>query len=137
MHTLSFRSRLEYDSGKVGIDVPVIIATEWVSMEVVAKLDTGASHCVFRREIAELLGLDLESGVPMRIGTLTGSFDVFGHQVRVGIDDIMVDATVFFATDPAIRRNVLGRRGFIDRLRLGVVDYDGVLLASAYDDPTE
>lgn len=44
MHVLSFRSRIDYDSGQVGIDVPVEIATEWSSMGVVAKLDTGASH---------------------------------------------------------------------------------------------
>jgi len=106
-------------------------------MGVVAKLDTGASHCVFRREIAESLGLEVESGMPMRIGTLTGSFDVFGHLVRLTVEGITIEATVFFAKDLAIRRNVLGRRGFIDRLRLGVVDHDGLLLASAYDDPAE
>lgn len=107
------------------------------SIEVVAKLDTGASHCVFRRDIATLLALDLESGEPLQIGTLTGSFSAFGHPVVIEFADISMEAIVYFASDPEIRRNVLGRRGFIDRLRLGIVDYDGILYASGYNDSAE
>jgi len=59
------------------------------------------------------------------------------ESLRLTVVGITIEATVFFAKDLAIRRNVLGRRGFIDRLRLGVVDYDGLLLAGAYDDPAE
>ena len=47
------------------------------------------------------------------------------------------DTTVYFAAAHGLPRNVLGRHGFLERLRLGLVDYDGILLASAYDDPVE
>ena len=36
---------------------------------------------------------------------------------------------------PAFGRNILGRRGWIDVLRLGIVDYEGALYVSRYDDP--
>ena len=65
----------------------------------------------------------------------------FGCLAMLGTDgcgyEQQLDAMVYFAAEYGFPRNVLGRRGFIDRLRLGIVDYDGVLLASAYDDALE
>ena len=136
-NTLSFRSQLVYDPARVSIDVPVRLVLGAASADVVAKLDAGSSHCVFRRAIADALELDLEAGEPMQIGTVTGSFLAYGHAVTLRAIDHELDATVYFAADPAVPRNVLGRRGWIERLGLGLVDYDGLLLASAYDDPDE
>jgi hypothetical protein len=42
---------------------------------------------------------------------------------------------VYFAADAAFSRNVLGRQGWIDRIRLGLVDYEGKLYLSDYSDP--
>jgi len=41
--------------------------------------------------------------------------------------------TVFFADLPGFFRNVLGRHGWLERIRLGLVDYDGEIYASRYD----
>jgi len=38
----------------------------------------------------------------------------------------------FFPADEEIRRNVLGRFGWLDRVVLGLVDYDGKLYLSRY-----
>ena len=40
---------------------------------------------------------------------------------------------VFFAKDEFISRNVLGRHGFLDRLIIGINDYDGKLYLSRYE----
>jgi hypothetical protein len=136
-HTLSFRSRIVYDPARVSIDVPVRLVLGKASADVVAKLYTGSSHCVFRRAIADALGLEVETGEPMRIGTVTGSFLTYGHNVRLEAAGFEIDTTVYFAVDPAVPRNVLGRRGWIERLRLGLVDYDGQLFLSHYDEPDD
>jgi hypothetical protein len=47
---------------------------------------------------------------------------------------IEVDATVYFAEDPAMPRDVLGQTGWLDRMRLGLVDYDRQLYLSHHDD---
>jgi hypothetical protein len=44
------------------------------------------------------------------------------------------DVMVYFAADESIRRSVLGRRGFIDQLRLCLIEHDGELYISKYDD---
>ena len=40
---------------------------------------------------------------------------------------------VFFAQDPAFTRNFLGRSGWLTRVRIGTVHYEGTLLLSAYE----
>ena len=40
---------------------------------------------------------------------------------------------VFFFADLDIRMNVLGHRGWLERLRLGHVDYDGPLYLAGYN----
>jgi len=41
---------------------------------------------------------------------------------------------LYFFADPAIERNVLGRRGWLDRMRLGLVDYDHTIYLSDYNE---
>jgi hypothetical protein len=41
-------------------------------------------------------------------------------------------AVVFFAQDPTFNRNFLGRSGWLDRLRVGIVDYDRMLFVGPY-----
>jgi hypothetical protein len=52
----------QYDAGEPGITVPARLTVSRISQNVIAKLDTGASYCIFRRGIGEALGLDVESG---------------------------------------------------------------------------
>lgn len=136
-HTLRFVARLDYDPALASILVPVrvTVGSTWVETE--AKLDTGASHCVFAREVADTLGLEVEAGQRLRLRTVTGWFDAYRHEVTVTGVDQALDTTVYFAAEYGFPINVLGRRGWIERLRLGLVDYDGLLLASAYDGPDD
>lgn len=48
---------------------------------------------------------------------------------------IETTATVYFAVEEEFPVNALGRVGWLDRVRLGLIDYDGRLYLSAYDDP--
>lgn len=136
-HSLNFGARLLYDPALPGITVPVRLLIGEVWVETDAKLDTGSSHSVFAREIAEALGIVVGAGEPIRIATVNGAFLAYGHTIAIRAIEQQLDAMEYFAAEYGFPRNVLGRRGFIDRLRLGIVDYDGVLLASAYDDALE
>jgi len=79
-----------------------------------------------------MLGLDVESGSLLRIGTVTGAFDAYGHTVTLETLGYAFDVTVYFAADESFSRNVLGRRGWIDRLRLGLIEYQSKLYLSRY-----
>ena len=133
-HTLEFAERLAYDAGRASITVEVWLSLGDLRIPATAKLDTGASHCIFRRELGEALGIDVAAGDRVEIGTVTGSFVAYGHEVTLEAAGIALDTLVYFAGQYDLPRNVLGRRGWMDRLRLAVVDYDGLLYVSRYDD---
>jgi hypothetical protein len=92
--------------------------------DLVASLDTGASHCLFENAYATRLGLELASGVLKRFKTANSTFDAYGHEVEIDVLGIVTHSLVYFFADPSIRKSVLGRGGWLDRVRLGLIDHD-------------
>jgi len=133
-YTFTFLNKHSYDTTKTGITVPVELIHGSNVVQVDAKLDTGASFCIFERTYGEMLGLNVESGEPETVSTANGTFQVFGHWLTVMALGFQFDAMVYFAADERISRNVLGRRGFIDQIRLCLIEHDGGLYVSKYDD---
>ena len=133
-HTFTFRTRHSYDTTKVGITVPVELTDGTNVVQVDAKLDTGASFCIFERAYGEMLGLNVEGGTQALVSTANSTFQAFGHRLMMTALGLQFDALVYFAADENIRRSVLGRRGFIDQLRLCLIEHDGEIYISKYDD---
>jgi predicted aspartyl protease len=131
---LSFSQTHNYDTTKKGITVPVLLRTGADSLQLSAKLDTGSSFCIFERKHGERLGFDIESGTPTTLSTVTGKFLAYGHEVTIVVLGIEFQSTVYFAADENFTRNVLGRQGWLDRMRLGIIDYEGKLFLSDYND---
>jgi hypothetical protein len=103
------------------------------SVDLIAKLDTGAANCIFDRRYAAMLGLNVESGRFQVFRTVTGSFPAYEHEVTIHVQGIEFSAAVFFAQDSEFSRNFLGRTGWLDRLRIAIIDYDRTLYLSPYD----
>lgn len=118
----AFLSKHFYDTTKTGITVPVELIHGSNVVQVDAKLDTGASFCIFERTYGEVLGLNIESSAPEIVSTANSTIQVFGHWLTVIALDFQFEAMIYFAADESIRRNVLGRRGFIDQLRLCLIE---------------
>jgi len=130
--TLNFDASHRYASTN-GIDVPIELRVGDRKVELFARLDTGAAHCIFERRYAEELALDVESGRAQRFRTMAGSFVTYEHEVTLHTLGIEFSAVVFFAHDSAFSRSFVGRSGWLDRVRLGIIDYDRMLFLSAYD----
>ncbi len=133
-YRLEFDHLLEYDTREVGISIPLTLSHGQNTEELVAKLDCGASACIFERACGEALGIAVESGHLESFGTATGAFDAYGHFVALQVEAYTLDVMVFFAKDAAFNRNVLGRTGFLDRLLVGLNDYAGKLYLNRIDD---
>ena len=131
--SLEFNATHRYAGTAEGINVPTTLRVGSQSVELLAKLDTGAAHCIFERNYAELLGLDMESGRLQRFRTVAGSFAAYEHEVTIQTLGIEFSAIVFFAESPEFNRNVLGRTGWLDRLRVGIVEYDRMLFLNSYE----
>ena len=95
-------------------------------------IDTGSTYCIFKRYLGEGLGFNIESGNPVNISTATGSFRVFGHELTLAVLGIETISTVYFAEEDSFDRNVLGRIGWLDRVKLGLIEQEGKLFLSEY-----
>ena len=131
--TLSFQHVYHYSLHTVGITVPVRLDYAGEYAEFKARVDTGASYCIFSRIYGEELGLNIEQGIPEEISTVMGNFQVYGHRVTLTVLGIALDTMVYFAAHEQFTRNVLGRQGWLNLVRLGVVDYEGKLYLSHYN----
>ena len=133
MHQLEFTRTHSYAGRDASINVPVALRSGALFADLVASIDTGASHCLFENAYAARLGLDLTTGVLTRFQTANSIFDAYGHEVEIDVLGIVTHSLVYFFAEPSIRKNVLGRGGWLDRVRVGLVDHDRALYLAEYD----
>ncbi|MGA2595389.1 MAG: aspartyl protease family protein [Bryobacteraceae bacterium] len=138
MFPLRFKTRYRFDDRQTGIAVPVSLRVSDVSLDLTAKIDTGADYCMFERGYAEALAIDVEKGELREFSSMGGSFQAFGHELTIQVLDLTLDSTtVYFYQDSGKMRNVLGRHGFLNRVRLGLIEHDSAVYCSPYDDDLE
>jgi hypothetical protein len=130
--SLAFDAAHHYTEALDGIEVLITLCIGRQSVELSAKLDTGAAYCIFERKYAEMLGVDVDSGRLQRFRTVAGSFAAYQHEITIQTLGIEFSAVVFFPQDSTFNRNFLGRSGWLDRLRIAIVDYDRLLFVSPY-----
>jgi hypothetical protein len=133
LYNLNFEKLAFYNTGEVGINVEVEIRFGDLMTRFEAKIDTGATACIFERRLGEEIGIEIETGDMMRFSSATDSFLTHGHFVTLTVEEFEFYSYVFFAADESFKRNVLGRTGWLDRLRIGLIDYDGKLYLSRYE----
>ena len=114
--------------------MPVSLSAGPETVKLFANVDTGAEHCLFERGFAEALLLDVERGTPLTFSTVAGEFRAYGHELTLSVLGVEVHALVYFYANSNIGRNVLGRIGWLNRIRLGLVDYDSAVYLSSYDE---
>ena len=99
-----------------------------------AAVDTGASFCLFARSVADSLSIDVESGLPQMFASAIGRVEAFGHMVQLLVLGIEAESMVFFFANPNIHKNLLGRRGWLDRVRFGLDEYQNLVYLSPPED---
>ena len=134
LYAIEFSTVHNYDTLKTGITLPVTLGYNLRTVDFEAKLDTGSSHCIFERSFGENLGFEIENGTLEKFGTATVGFYAYGHEVSLSVLEVETYAVVYFAKEESFTRNVLGRQGFLDRVKLGLIDYEGKLLLSVYSE---
>ena len=129
---LEFTKRTVYSGDSAGILLKTVLQSGSETVAVFAAVDTGAANCLFERVHGELLGLDIEAGERKGFSTATGRIEAFGHLVLVETMGVQFESMVYFFANPEIQKNLLGRTGWLDRVKLGVVDYDQTLYLAPY-----
>lgn len=130
--SVEFDAVHRYSRFEHGITVRTLLRCGDVEVLADSKIDTGSSFCIFERHLGESLGLNIEDGLSILIGTATGAFRAYGHEVEMETLGINVISTVYFAESEFFDRNVLGRIGWLDRVKLGLIDSESLLYLSPY-----
>jgi len=133
-YQLTFQLNHTYNTLASGIQIQ---ATLKLGEEVVlteAKVDPGSQVCLFRREHGEMLGLTIESGHQIVLDSIAGTLVAYGHSVTLHTLGLEFDSAVYFAESYGLRRNLLGREGWLQKIRLAIVDYDSTIYLSPYDE---
>ena len=100
-YELSFTALHQYNAGMPGIDLAIVLHANQKRTGFFAKLDTGASHCIFERIYGDELLLNIENGYELKISTATGVFTAYGHDVTLSVGDFDFAVMVYFAKDSA------------------------------------
>ncbi|MBO0722595.1 MAG: hypothetical protein J2P41_17360 [Blastocatellia bacterium] len=115
-----------------GIEIPLVIIANGRSMMTVGFVDTGCGACLFSNEIGMNLGIDIESGELAIFKSGAGvSVQAYGHLVVIEFLGIAFESIVYFAKYTGLQRNLLGRDGFLRKLRFGLIEYDATALFAA------
>ena len=133
MEKLEFAAVHNYNLLEPDITVETILRNGNLRVAFDSKVDTGSTYCIFERKQAEVLEIDVESGDLMTLGTATGSFRAFGHTVELETLGIKFESTVYFAESEYFDRNVLGRFGWLNQIKLAIIDQEGKLFLSKND----
>ena len=130
-YTLDFLHKQVYDSRETGVAINATLRSNDLEVNCLAKIDSGSEVCLFERGIAEAIGIDVEGGYSRLFSTLTGNLTAFGHEVETL--GLRLQSFVYFPELHSIRRNLLGRHGWLQLVKLALVDYDSTLYLSPHD----
>jgi len=81
------------------------------SVSLNAKVDTGATYCIFERKVGLSLGLNIEDGLEQPISTATGRLMTYGHEVTlvlVGLSLILLRTLLLILRCSAMYLAVIG-----------------------------
>ena len=97
--------------------IPIGIASKDGSFDYNALIDSGADFSIFDSQIAQVLGLDLESGIPVSFGGVqdAGIAKAYLHEITLIVGGNKYKTLVGFSDDIAKHGfAILGQKGFFD-----------------------
>ncbi len=90
---------------------------DWVEFK--AFVDSGAGYSVFAFDIADILGIEAESGNKEYVKIGDGSFiEVFTFNLRVMVADKEFDAKIGFSRGLGVGFNIIGRQDIFHKFKV-------------------
>jgi hypothetical protein len=127
---IEYQRKASYESLTSGITIEAILRHGNLETACQAKIDTGSEVCLFARTYADSLELDVESGYREIFSTLAGNVIAYAHEIELETLGLRFQSYVYFAENYSIRRNLLGRQGWLQLVLLGLNDYNNELYLS-------
>lgn len=77
-------------------------------------VDSGATVSIFKQEVAESLGIEIESGEEIYLGGVGGHIKGYLHKIKVEIAGKNFTCPIVFSREYSVSFSLLGRQGFFE-----------------------
>lgn len=98
--------------------VPLRFYTGTKTVDSTGLLDSGATISVFRSEVAQNLGLKIESGKEIYLGGVGGRIKGYVHKLEVEIAGKKFLCPVVFSHEHTVSFNLIGREEFFKQFKI-------------------
>ena len=105
--------------------IDIAVKEQSKKLKVKALVDSGASYSVFRSEVAEFLGLDIEKGKKMYLEGVGGRILGYLHILLMSTDGVLYyQCKVVFSKEFTVSFNLLGRDNFFHPYVISFLEKD-------------
>ncbi|MEK7095817.1 MAG: hypothetical protein AAB896_00795 [Patescibacteria group bacterium] len=96
--------------------IPIEVQKKNRSVRIEVLVDSGADQCIFWGEIGEALGIEVDKGIPMQFGGVSGSLAKgYIHKVGIVVDGTTLNADVVFSYEIApVGLAIVGQLSFFE-----------------------
>lgn len=98
--------------------IPVTITIGSYEIASDALVDSGANISVFRQEIADCLGLQIELGEEILLHGLGGRVIGYIHDVTMIVEQVSFTCKVVFSRELTVGLNIIGRQDVFERFSI-------------------
>jgi hypothetical protein len=101
----------------ISLQIKSKVKVDWITFD--AFVDSGASYSIFKAEIGDILGLEMEKGNKILITVGDGSLIViYIHRLIIQIGDEEFEAEIGFSKQLGIGFNIIGRKDIFERFKI-------------------
>jgi hypothetical protein len=97
---------------------PMISPNKFVRWQLVEAKKAGASYCIFKSELAEILQLYYKNGEKIYPAGIGGHICAYLNDIGIRIGDTEFDTKVLFSDELVVRFNLLGRVGLFEQFKI-------------------
>ena len=97
----------------------IVVRHQEKKRKLLALVDSGADACLFPRDVAEILGIDVEAGRRANLTGIGGNrIPFFFHEIEILFDRYQVRTQAGFAKGSIGATGLLGQEGFFDQFTI-------------------
>lgn len=96
--------------------IPIEVVYNAITVPYEVLVDSGADQCIFDAQLAEILGIDVESGTVYKVSGVTGDHRLcYSHKLEIKVGGWPFTITANFMRDiPTVGYGIVGQKGFFD-----------------------
>lgn len=98
--------------------VPLSLDVGTKKREFFALVDSGATVSIFRSEVAESLGINIEKGKAIYLGRVGGRIKGYLHKIKIEVAGKKFFCPIVFSHEYTVSFNLLGREAFFRQFKI-------------------